>query len=275
MATRVKPRTAKSRRTTRTPRRRTAAQVSEHRDPARVIYLYGITRVVPQDLDAGEGVDGSAPVEPIKSGGMVCWISRVSRGEFADRLSENMENLEWLASAGVRHQRAVGAIAAATDVLPARFGTVFLSEAGLHDDVQSRKGVLAKALERITGTEEWGVKVFAGERPRVPTVAAKSGRDYLQSKAKLLQPRTARLPDEEIQSLARKLQRITIDSALTGKVSGGQRGLEWQASFLVRRNRRKQFHEVLKRFASRWRDTRRIECTGPWPPYSFVSSDGR
>jgi hypothetical protein len=206
---------------------------------------------------------------------MVCWISRVNRGEFADRLPENMENLEWLASAGVRHQKVVGAIAAVTGILPARFGTVFLSEAGLHDDVQSRKPALSASLERITGAEEWGVKVFVGDRPPQSTVTAKSGKDYLQRKAKLLQPRSMRRPNKELESLARELRRVSLDRAMTGKVSGGQRGLEWQASFLVRRNRRKQFHQLLKRFATRWGDSRRIECTGPWPPYSFVSPDGR
>ena len=275
MATRVKPRSVKSRGTRKTVRRRSSAAASERGDPTRAIYLYGITRSVPSGLDLPEGVDGAAAVEALKSGGMVCWISRVNRGEFADRLAENMENLEWLASASVRHQRVVGAIAAATDILPARFGTVFLGDAGLHDDVQSRKATLTKSLERVTGTEEWGVKVFAGERPRESVVTASSGKEYLQRKAKQLQPRSARAPDEELESLARELRRVSIDRAVTGKVSGGQRGLEWQASFLVRRSRRKQFQEVLKRFATRWKDSRRIECTGPWPPYSFVSSDGR
>jgi len=274
MATRIKSRGVTPRRSKRTIAPRPTS-TGTRGDRSRVIYLYGITRSAPGILEMPEGVDGSARVETFNSGGMVCWISRVNRGEFADRLSENMENLEWLASASVRHQRVVGAIAATTDVLPARFGTVFLSDAGLHADVQSRTAALTESLERISGTEEWGVKVFAGERPRESAVMARSGREYLQNKAKLLQPRASRVPDDEVQSLARELRRVTVDRALTGKVSGGQRGLEWQASFLVRRNRRRQFHDVLKRFASRWRDSRRIECTGPWPPYSFVSSDGR
>jgi hypothetical protein len=28
---------------------------------------------------------------------------------------------------------------------------------------------------------------------------------------------------------------------------------------------------VLEKFANQWTRERRIECTGPWPPYSFVS----
>ncbi len=60
-----------------------------------------------------------------------------------------------------------------------------------------------------------------------------------------------------------------------GKVSGGQRDLEWQASFLVRRADRKKWDDVLAKFARRWGYERRIETTGPWPPYSFVSANAR
>ena len=59
-----------------------------------------------------------------------------------------------------------------------------------------------------------------------------------------------------------------------GKVSSGQRDLEWQASFLVPRAHRRQWDATLAEFATRWSGMRRIECTGPWPPYSFVAEEG-
>jgi hypothetical protein len=31
---------------------------------------------------------------------------------------------------------------------------------------------------------------------------------------------------------------------------------------------------VLRKYAQQWGEERSIECTGPWPPYSFVSSHG-
>src|SRR5207253_11033189 len=55
--------------------------------------------------------------------------------------------------------------------------------------------------------------------------------------------------------------------------SGGLKGLQWQATFLVPRSRRKQWDATLKKFAARWDQSRRIECTGPWPPYSFVGDE--
>ncbi len=45
-------------------------------------------------------------VEAFPCGDLVCWISRVPRTDFADDLSKNMQDLDWLAAATVRHQRA-------------------------------------------------------------------------------------------------------------------------------------------------------------------------
>lgn len=237
-----------------------------------VLYFYGVTRDLGAKVSA-EGVDGFAPVEALSCAGLVCWASRVSRAEFADQLAENMENLEWLAAASVRHQRVVGEIASRAAILPARFGTVFLSEASLEAHVRKNKRSLLAAFRRIAHADEWGVKVFAAARPQVRAMGAASGTEYLRRKAAALETARGAL-DPDVRSFAQALRRIAQATAPGGKVSGGQRDLEWQASFLLRRSRQKKWRAVLDRFAARWQKSRRIECTGPWPPYSFVSTDG-
>jgi hypothetical protein len=67
------------------------------------------------------------------------------------------------------------------------------------------------------------------------------------------------------------LEKVAKDGAPSGKVSGTQPSLLWQATFLVPRSRRKQWEKVLSEFVGRWEGLRRIEVNGPWPPYSFVS----
>src|ERR1700730_19456531 len=84
----------------------------------RVIHLYGLTQVPGPSAESFrdlKGVDGAAPVEPLACAGLICWISRVPEAEFAQNLSENMQNLEWLADATTRHQQVVSAIAEAGD----------------------------------------------------------------------------------------------------------------------------------------------------------------
>jgi hypothetical protein len=239
----------------------------------RALYFYGVTQTGGGKAVSAEGVDGVAKVEAIPCAGLVCWVSSVSRAEYANRLAENMENLEWLAAASVRHQRVVGEIAASGSILPARFGTVFLSEASLEAHVKKHKRILLAAFRRIANADEWGVKVFSVPKQPSAALHAASGTEYLRRKAAALETSRGAL-DPEVRSFAQALRRIAQDSASGGKVSGGQRHLEWQASFLLRRSRQKQWRAVLDRFAARWQKSRRIECSGPWPPYSFVSIDG-
>jgi hypothetical protein len=245
------------------------------------LYLYGISRGAgakaakkPARAAAkigSAGIDGVHAVRPLACGEFICWVCEVDQSSFAQAVERNMENLEWLALHGVRHQQVVGEVAAQMAIVPARFGTVFSGEPALLKDVQGRESALNKVFARVAGGDEWGVKVFA-ERPAaaVAVTEARSGKEYLQQKAAGLQKRPAR-SDQELRELAEALGKIATDSAPSGKVSGAQPNLLWQATFLVPRARRKQWDQALQKFVERWEGQRRIEVNGPWPPYSFVS----
>jgi hypothetical protein len=238
----------------------------------RTLYLYAISQA-PKNASrviAAEGIDGETPVEALPCEGYVCWISRVSNNEFADKLPDHMQDLEWLATAGLRHQRAVSEISAHITALPARFGTVFLSEDSLAQHLKERKAALRKAFARVADADEWGIKVFATATPKARVTAkAASGADYLKRKAELLQPRTGKL-DDEVTDFINTLTKLAVASSPGGKASAGQPGLVWHGSFLIRRANRKKLEAALKKYAGSWRDERRIDCSGPWPPYSFV-----
>ncbi len=242
-------------------------------NPVTVIYLYGITSK-PGDLGEVTGVDGVSRVTALECAGLFCWVSRVSRTDFAERLQEHMDDLDWLATATVQHQRVVSTIAQVGDILPARFGTVFLNEVSLEQDIHRRKRVLAADLRRIKNSDEWGVKVFRiAPKADLPTAPVRSGKEYLKAKASALQRRPAKGSDTDIERFSSALKRIAVDTAEAGKISGGLRGLQWQTSVLLKRADRKRFEALLKKFAKQWANRRQIETTGPWPPYSFVSRD--
>jgi Gas vesicle synthesis protein GvpL/GvpF len=231
---------------------------------------------LPAKSDSGEavsatGIDGSAPVVSEEVAGLVCWFSRVSRRDFADKLAENMENLDWLSVAGVRHQKAVSEISRRATILPARFGTIFLTLESLEEDVKRRKSALLRDLKRFQDSDEWGIKIFALPQAR-PAIIASSGADYLKQKA----AQQARKSGEggvsseikKFRDAVKKISAAFVETA--GSISRGRADLEWQASFLIRRSKQKQLQTLLKRFSDAWEGKRRIECTGPWPPYSFV-----
>lgn len=240
------------------------------------LYLYGVSQ--PSSARTGNprvkspGIDGVQAVETVACGEFRCWVSMVNAVAFGKELESNMENLEWLALHGVRHQQVVGEISQAETIVPARFGTLFSSRAALTRDVLGRQAALKKAFARIADSDEWGVKVFAEPQPVVSARAraAKSGRDYLQQKAASMKKRPEH-NEAPLSEFADALEEVASESAPTGKVSGAQPDLVWQATFLVARSRRKQWEQVLRRFVKQWSGQRRIELNGPWPPYSFVS----
>lgn len=182
-----------------------------------------------------------------------------------------MENLEWLALHSVRHQQVVGEVAAQMPIVPARFGTVFSGETALLENVAGRSKALERVFDRVAGADEWGVKVFAEKAANPPRKAtARSGKEYLQQKASQIKQRPDR-SDPELQEFSDALKKVASGSAPSGKVSGTQPSLLWQATFLVPRSRQKHWEEVLGEFVERWSGLRRIEINGPWPPYSFVA----
>lgn len=242
------------------------------KNAAQVLYLYGITEGGKAGAPQLAGVDGQAAVEAVPCAGLTCWISRVDKGEFADSLATNMENLEWLAEVSVRHQQVVAAIAAICDILPARFGTVFRSPSSLAADVEKQKKVLEQDLKRIRGCEEWGLKVFSERSQPAASGKAKSGREYLRAKAAALHTEPRKGADAELQRLLSAVEELAVESAPgSGAVSRGQRGLQWQGSLLVKRSQRSKLQQLAARFSREWEGARSIELSGPWPPYSFVS----
>jgi Gas vesicle synthesis protein GvpL/GvpF len=237
------------------------------------LYLYGISRPARSKMPkiANTGIDGVHPVKSMACGEFVCWVSAVDSKGFSEEIERNMENLEWLALHGVRHQQVVGEIAAKETIIPARFGTIFSGASALLKNVQGRKSALEKVLSRISDADEWGIKVFSEPLPG-PAIPeeVRSGKDYLKHKAARMKRRPER-DDSGLKEFAREMQKIAIDSAPAGKISGVQPDLLWQATFLVPRSRWERWDEALEEYVRKWAGSRRIEVNGPWPPYSFVS----
>ena len=237
------------------------------------LYLYGISKS--SGAKTGKiiaiGIDGVHAVQSLAHRDFICWVSAIDGKSFSNAINSNMENLEWLALHGVRHQRVVAEIFAGHTIIPARFGTIFSGEPALVKNVQERESALEKVFAKVSGAEEWGVKIFAEQAPAAPVAQpVRSGKDYLQLKAAKLKKRPER-DSSGLKELATALEKIAVDSAPTGKVSGSQPSLLWQATFLVPKGRRKEWEQVLEEFVKKWSGKRRIEVNGPWPPYSFAA----
>jgi len=234
-----------------------------------LFYFYGITQGPARGPKEAPCVDGRGRLRTELVDGLSVWFSEVDSGTFGDHLSERLEDLEWLAGAGVRHQQTIAAIAAIASVVPARFGTVFQTLQSLRDHVSETTPEAREKLDKVADADEWGIKVFRRTTPTPKPPSAVSGTDYLLQKASLRKQAGGQLA-ADIEQFARDLSNAAAASSAVGKVSDAQARLEWQATFLVKRARKASWDAVLQRYAQQWQESREIVCTGPWPPYSFV-----
>src|SRR5579864_2629583 len=108
-------------------------------DTKTVLYLYGVTRADSASRSVSAPEAGGAKIVAVRCGELLCWASTVSRAEFVDRLESNMQDLEWLANASVRHQAVLNELGKRGTVLPARFGLVFSNEEALKRHAASRR----------------------------------------------------------------------------------------------------------------------------------------
>jgi Gas vesicle synthesis protein GvpL/GvpF len=253
--------------------KRLAKPVPPKQAPDTVIHLYGLTEVSGPSAESVrdlKGVDGVAPIGSIACGGLTCWISRVSEAEFAQNLAENMQDLDWLATVTTRHQQVVSAIAEAADILPARFGIEFLNDESLRSHIEGRQSILKADLDRIRGKEEWGVKVFGLAIMEAPKKKIRTGKEYLRAKSALTRRVTDRA-NPELLEFGKALQSIADTVAEGGKFSAASRDLEFHKTILLKRANRKRLGSLIRSYSKKWKNRKRIECTGPWPPFSFVS----
>ena len=240
---------------------------------AKVIYLYGLTLAPGPSAERFrelEAVDGAAGVEAFPCGDLVCWISRVPRTDFADDLSKNMQDLDWLAAVTTRHQEAISAIAGAADILPARFGLEFSNDLSLRSHIETRRAALKADFQRLQGRQEWGVKVFSLPAAPLPKKKFRTGKEYLQAKSALSRP-VSRPPDPPLSEFAEALESIADRIAEGGKFAAARRDLEFHKVLLLKRSDRANLEALIRRYSSKWKGQKRVECTGPWPPFSFVT----
>jgi hypothetical protein len=129
------------------------------------------------------------------------------------------------------------------DLLPVRYGTVVTDEDEAEQLLTKRRGELLEALDRVRGAVELAVRV-AGDERGVP----RDGGTYIRVKTRLLEMH------EALSTLARESRQFAPDRGayLVGR--------EDVAAFVARVAALEEANEDLS-----------LLCTGPWPPYSFVS----
>ncbi|MFH8370941.1 GvpL/GvpF family gas vesicle protein [Streptomyces sp. NPDC018031] len=281
----------------------------EHRGELRYVYAVAPAHDTPEEaLGHLRGIAGG-PVRTVRHGGLAALTGPVPAAEFDELpLRERLEDLRWLEEVARAHQRVVDAAArTAPCVVPLRLATVCRDDSGVRRLLDVGRERFTTALHRLAGRVEWGVKMYAapphsGSPETVPAASAGvagaagpearrstggpepgraglrqgAGRDYLRRRS------AERRADEErwrvtrlgahrvFETLAPYAEAVRRYPPQDTGLSGVAEPNLLNAAFLVDR-------ADGEAFAARVRDLgaglpgARLELTGPWAPYSFLS----
>jgi Gas vesicle synthesis protein GvpL/GvpF len=126
-------------------------------------YVYCVVR--PGQRLAFEGVPGVDPahaVEELVHGDLSAAVSRVRLEEFgSEALKRNLEDLAWLERTARAHDGVLARALAAEAVVPLRLCTIFADGERVREMLHQERAFLLDALRRLSGRDEWGVKLLA------------------------------------------------------------------------------------------------------------------
>src|SRR5689334_15873432 len=119
----------------------------------------------------------------MEAGGIAGVASQVSLDEFDEAaLPERLGDAEWLERTIRAHEQVLEAVLARTAVVPCRFCTVYRDEDELKAFLAGHATALSRALDRLAGRVELGVKAFTAPEPDSRAGQAESGRAYLEAR---------------------------------------------------------------------------------------------
>jgi hypothetical protein len=239
-----------------------------------MIYVYAITAQPEVRWPALRGLE-EAPVFGLRFGDLAVAVSRVSR-EAVPATEDNV----W------RHETVVEKMMVSRTVLPVRFGTVLEGGRAVQDVMTEHYADFASDLTRLYGRVELGLRVLDQERPEEPPPEARpesappavpgerpaygSGRAYLLARSE--QERRERTVREQAEALAAELHApLAHLAALSTHRVLATPNLLLTAAYLLDRPAVASFRQEVETLARDYPHLRFL-CTGPWPPYSFVTA---
>lgn len=241
-------------------------------------YVYGVA----EDDPALERLPG---IELIRHGTLAAIVREVPLEEYGEAvLPERLNDRDWLERNARAHEDVLQGAAAATAVVPLRFGTIYRSREHVGEMLGERAGEFVETIERVRGHVELGVKAWidlsalegALAGGDVPAPGGGVGAAYLQQRAREqevsreLETRCAELAEEA----HRRLSAVAVDGVVNRpqprELTGRSEAMLLNGAYLVRDGDDRLRGEV-DRLAAEHADLGiEYELTGPWPPHNFA-----
>ena len=191
-------------------------------------------------------------------------------------LQQEMQDVEAISRHAVAHASVIEFFFRRAPVIPLKLFTLFSSDEKARAHVRSRLAPLKRMFAALRGLEEWGVRIIAGEVEAEAARTLDSGRDYLQLKKRLHEQTVAppRATMRAVNGALRSLGRLASKTRKETFPAAG-RGRPYVTRRVVSRQRRSGATPGRSRppalATALAAEGHRLEMSGPWPPYHFVS----
>jgi hypothetical protein len=266
------------------------------------LLLYAIRPALSSPLPKVTGLFGSSAVMQLQDRDIEALYSTIDSRVFnqKDIQKKAKTDLKWIITHAKHYEEIIDAASDTQNItlLPMKFGTIFQSKETLKSMMQEKYDFFSGKLAALDGKREWAVTVSVDEERLRHHLAETNDKARRKKSAAGAMPRGAAYFEEmELQSLLERIaeeeiekQREDISNSLSehteavqsnaplsremlllaGKESG-ERRMVLNTACLVRREREQEFRgqiDILKEEGEAFT----ISCTGPWPPYNFVSA---
>ncbi len=257
-------------------------------------YLYCFARPGVVGELKSPGVDGRPGVEAICAAEIAAICSQAPIDDFrADAEGDRECDTEWLIPRACRHEAVIEEVMARSPVLPVRFGALFSTPAALQAVMARQAPQIDRFLAYAAEKQEWAVKGFLSAKTaeawlletepsfvaRRQALPVSPGKRYFQEKQ--LHAAAARAVKQWAQGVAKEildaLKGVAAESRSlkpqSAQLSGRADEMALNLAFLLPRQRIEEFRLQVESFADRYGERGlSLECTGPWPPFSFCPS---
>ncbi|MBI5025124.1 MAG: GvpL/GvpF family gas vesicle protein [Nitrospirae bacterium] len=257
-----------------------------------LIYLYCVTNSLPHHLHTK---DFGIGVYFIYHKGLYAVVSKVTESEFnEENLKNNLTNLEWIKTKVGIHERIIEEVMRDICVVPFKFATLFNNEDNLKAMFEEHAEELKTKLKHLEGKEEWGVKIYCDiEKLKENLIqedeallkiskeisASSPGKAFFSKKKKeeLLNIAVNKKINEygqySFDRLREQSLKTRINKLLPKEVTERENDMILNSAFLVYKDKISDFISVVDILKAQYKGRGLFfDCTGPWPPYNFVTT---
>ena len=249
-------------------------------------YLYCVAhgKRAPSFARAPRGLPGTGGLRTLDAGnGLWIVVSDAPLDRYGSEAVESrLRDLDWVAACATAHEAVVEHVARTATTIPLKLFTLFNSDARALAHITRLRPALERAVQRVAGREEWGVRVHLDEsrarrleRERVAraTAGVTSGTRFLLVKKQTQQAVREALARGrgDVDATFEALARAADDARRRPPDAVDGTRLLLDAAFLVPPRRLAAFKRAARARATQLaRHGYTLTLSGPWPPYNFV-----